>query len=121
MINEVSQLSDEHRSKAMVEMIKTAITDPIARKKYVNKTIWTTIPSFSACILTGNSEPPKDIGFRRRIIPIVFTEKDQYSKEEIIEFQKLFDERIKKELRYLGDFTANYIMEHQQELIIDRI
>ena len=114
VINEVSQLNDEHRTKAMVEMLKTAITDRIARKKYVNKTTWTTIPSFSACILTGNSTPPKDTGFRRRIIPIVFTEKDQYSKDEIIEFEKLFDERIKKELRYLGDFAVNYIMEHQQ-------
>jgi hypothetical protein len=56
----------------MVEMVKTAITDLIGRKKYVNKTIWTTIPSLSACILTGNSDPPKDVGFRRRIILIIF-------------------------------------------------
>jgi hypothetical protein len=33
------------------------------------------------------------------------------------EFEKLFDERIKKELRYLGDFAANYIMENQELLI----
>ena len=119
VINEVGQLNDEHKNKGLVEMFKTAITDRIARKKYVNKTIWTEIPSFSACILTGNSTPPKDTGFRRRIIPIVFTEKDQYSKDAIIEFEKLFDERIKHELRYLGDFTVNYIMEHQQELLIE--
>ena len=83
VINEVAQLNDENRNRDMVEMFKTAITDTIARKKFVNKTIYTEIPSFSPCILTGNSIPPSDTGFRRRIIPIVFTEKDQYSEDEI--------------------------------------
>ena len=106
VINEVAQLNDEHRNKGLVEMFKTAITDRIARKKYVNKTIWTEIPSFSACILTGNSNPPKDTGFRRRIIPIVFTENDQYSEDEIKEFEKLFDERIKKELKISWRFRS---------------
>ena len=119
VVNEVGQLNDEHRNKDMVEMIKTAITDLNARKKFVNKTIYTDIPSFSPCILTGNSVPPNDTGFKRRIIPIIFTEKDQYSEVEIKEFEKLFHERVKHELRYLGDFAVNYIMEHQQELLLD--
>lgn len=118
VINEVGQLNDD-KYKDMVEMFKTAITDPVARKKFVNKTNYTDIPSFSPCILTGNPTPSTDTGFRRRIIPIVFTEKDQYSEDEIKEFKKLFNERIKKELKYLGDFTANYIMKHQQLLLDD--
>jgi len=117
VINEVAQLNDENRNKDMVEMYKTAITDTNARKKFVNKTTYTDIPSFSPCILTSNSIPPSDTGFRRRIIPIVFTEKDQFSAEEIEDFKKLFDQRIKHELRYLGDFTANYIMEHKEFLL----
>ncbi|HET6715860.1 MAG TPA: hypothetical protein VFG90_01930, partial [Nitrososphaeraceae archaeon] len=117
-INEVSNLNDENRNKGMVEMVKAAVEDTIARKKYVNGD-YTEIPSFSACILTGNSSPPKDTGFRRRIIPIEFTQKDQYSEDEMKEFEKLFDERVKKELRYLGDFAAYYIMEHQQELLVE--
>ncbi|HSF51546.1 MAG TPA: hypothetical protein VLA74_12355 [Nitrososphaeraceae archaeon] len=117
VINEVAQLNDEYRNKEMIEMIKTSITDLISRKKFVNKTIYTEIPSFSPCILTGNSAPPSDTGFRRRIIPIVFTEKDQYSNKEIEDFKKLFDERIKKELSVLGDFTANYILENQSLLL----
>ena len=116
VINEVTQLNDDNHNN-MVEMFKTAITDTIARKKFVNKTIYTDIPSFSPCILTGNSIPPSDTGFRRRIIPIVFTEKDQYSKDEIKDFENLFEQRIKKELRVLGDFTVNYIMENQEILI----
>ncbi|HJT83420.1 MAG TPA: bifunctional DNA primase/polymerase [Nitrososphaeraceae archaeon] len=118
VINEVSQLSDDHRKKDVVEMIKATVTDIIGRKKYVNKTTWTIIPALSPCILTGNSTPPKDTGFRRRIIPIVFTEQDQYSSTEMLEFKKIFDDRIKKEFRYLGDFAANYGMENQQ-IIID--
>ena len=35
------------------------------------------------------------------------------------DFKELFDQRIKHELQYLGDFTVNYIMEHQQELLLD--
>ena len=118
VINEVAQLNDENRYREMIEMIKTAVTDTIARKKFVNKTIYTDIPSFSPCILTSNSSPPSDTGFRRRIIPIVFTENDQYSEDEMKDFKELFDQRVKHELRYLGDFTVNYIMEHQ-ELLLD--
>ena len=116
IINEVGQLNDD-KYNDMVEMFKTAITDTIARKKFVNKTNYTDIPSFSSCILTGNPIPPYDTGFRRRIIPIVFTEKDQYSNDEINSFENLFDNRIKNELKILGDFTVNYVMENQEILI----
>lgn len=116
VINEVGQLNDD-RYRDIVEMFKTAITDPIARKKFVNKTIYTDIPSFSPCILTGNPIPPYDTGYRRRTISIIFTEKDQYSVDKKEEFKNLFTERIKNELQYLGNFTVNYIMEHQDLLI----
>jgi hypothetical protein len=116
VINEVAQLNDENRHKDIIEMIKTAITDLVARKKFVNKITYADIPSFSPCILTGNSIPPSDTGFRRRIIPIVFTEKDQYSAEEIEDFQKLFDQRIINELCYLGDFAVNHIMYKENPL-----
>jgi hypothetical protein len=117
VINEVAQLNDENRNRDIVEMIKTAVTDTNARKKFVHKTIYTDIPSFSSCILTSNSIPPSDTGFRRRTIPIIFTEKDKYSAEDMKEFKKLFDQRIKNELQYLGNFTANYIIEHQELLL----
>lgn len=117
VINEVAQLNDENRNKDMVEMIKTAVTDLNARKKFVNKTIYTDIPSFSPCILTSNSIPPTDTGFRRRVIPVIFTEKDQYSEDEMKDFTELFDQRVKHELRYLGDFTVDYIIEHQELLL----
>ncbi len=116
VINEVAPLNDD-KYRDMVEMIKTAITDTIARKKFVNKTMYIDIPSFSPCILTGNSIPPMDTGFRRRIIPIIFTEKDQYSEKEVKDFKNLFEQQIKDGQRILGDFTVNYEMENQEILI----
>ena len=70
-INESGALSDDSKYyKNLIEMIKTAIEGPIARSKFVHKTIYTEIPSFCACIFTSNSAPPYGIGFRRRIIAI---------------------------------------------------
>jgi hypothetical protein len=118
VINEVSHLSDIRTGKKMVEMIKLSIAGLISRKKFgINKTNWTAIPSLSACILTANNAPPDDKGLKRRIISIDFTEDDKYSNEEIAEFDKIFKEQIKKELRYFGDFAVNYIMENQHILI----
>ena len=109
VINESGALSDDSKYyKNLIEMIKTAIEGPIARSKFVHKTIYTAIPSFCACIFTSNSAPPSDIGFRRRIIAISFTQKDEYTLEEITEFEKLLNHRV-SELKILGDFAANYI------------
>jgi hypothetical protein len=119
VINEVAQLSDD-KYKDLLEMFKTAITDIVARKKFVNKTAYTDILSLSPCILTGNSTPPTDTGFRRRIIPIVFTQNDQYSEDEIKVFKNLFEIQIKKELKILGDFTVNYLMENKEILTEDK-
>jgi len=119
VINESGALSDDFKYyKNLTEMIKTAIEGPIARSKFLHKTIYTEIPSFCACILTSNSAPPSDIGFRRRIIAIPFTQKDEYTLEEITEFEKLLNQRI-AELKGLGDFAANYILEHQDLILLD--
>ena len=58
VINESGALSDDSKYyKNLIEMIKTAIEGPIARSKFVHKTIYTEIPSFCACIFTSNSAP----------------------------------------------------------------
>lgn len=93
-------------------MIKTSIEGRIARSKFIHKTTYIEIPSFRACILTSYSSLPSDIGFRRRIIAIPFTQKDKYSLEERAEFEKLLNERIKEDLKIVGDFVANYILSY---------
>jgi hypothetical protein len=118
VINESGGLSDDSKYyKNLIEMIKTAIEGPIARSKFLHKTIYTEIPSFCACIFTSNSAPPSDMGFRRRIIAIPFTQKDAYTVEERIEFEKLLNQRV-TELKVLGDFAATYIIKNQ-DLILD--
>jgi hypothetical protein len=117
-INESGAISDDSKyNKNLIEMIKTAIEGPIARSKFVHKTIYTEIPSFCACVFTSNSAPPSDIGFRRRIILIAFTKNDEYKVDEITEFEKLLNPRI-SELKAVGDFAASYILEHQ-DLLLD--
>ncbi|MGD1839204.1 MAG: hypothetical protein ACPKPY_14235 [Nitrososphaeraceae archaeon] len=74
VINEAGIFSDEfNRFNKNLEMLKTCITDKIDRSKFVKKSIYTEIPAFSACIITSNSAPPSDLGFRRRILSISFT------------------------------------------------
>lgn len=121
LINESGALSDESKYyKNLIEMIKTAIEGTIARSKFLHKTIYTEIPSFCACIFTSNSAPASDIGFRRRIIAIPFTQKVEYTVEERTEFEKLLNQRV-SELKVLGDFAANYILKNQDLILLDDI
>ena len=49
---------------------------------------------------------------------INFTQEDENSDEnQVREFEKLFNERIKHELTIVGNFAANYILENQQILL----
>ena len=41
----------------------------------------------------------------------------EYPEEEVKDFKNLFEQQIKNELRILGDFTVNYLMENQEILI----
>ena len=120
VINEAGSLSDEFNrfNKNLVEMLKTSITDKVARSKFVKKSIYTEIPAFNACIITSNSAPPSDLGFRRRILSILFTQEDEYSKEERKEFQKILNKQTIVNLKTLGNFTANYILKNQN-IILD--
>ena len=101
-------------------MIKTSIEGTVARSKFVHRTIYTEIPSLCACILTSNSAPPSDIGFRRRTVAIPFTQHDEYSLEEIKEFEKLLETKIKHELPIVGNFVANYILNNPDLLLTDK-
>ena len=68
--------------------------------------------------MTGNSSPPSDPAFKRRFVLINFTQEDENSDEnQVREFEKLFNERIKHELPLVGNFAANYILENQQILL----
>jgi hypothetical protein len=103
----------------MLEMVKNSIESRVARSKHVNKTIYTDIPALCPCILTSNPQPPKDPGLRSKIIPIVFTKEDSHSPEEKAAFDMLMPQRA-GQLKVLGDFSANYIINNQHILLKKR-
>jgi hypothetical protein len=115
-VNEVGSLGD-NRHRPLLEMFKTAIEGMTARSKFIRKTHYTNIPALAAGILTGNAQPPTDPAYRRRSIPICFTQADEHTQKEREEFDRLMNERVPKELKTLGDFAANYILDNQADLL----
>lgn len=120
VINETMLADDRmyYSNKNLLEMLKTSIEGTIARSKFVQKKFYSQIPSYCACVLTSNSPPPNDLGFRRRILTIPFTQNDLYNDKEKIEFQKLLNEVLKRDMPILGNFAVNYVMSNQN-IILD--
>ena len=114
LINEV-QLNDD-RQKQLVETLKHAIPNQTARSRLMSRSVAEHISALSPCILTSNDLPPQDPAFRRRIIPIYNSKEDEPSQAEIEQFNSLLQNGLDM-LGTLGDFTANYILEHQEILI----
>ena len=109
VINEVGDLSNPNYSH-MVEMIKNAIENETARSTFNRFGRFVSIRALSAVILTGNPAPPKDGGYRRKSLPIIFTVEDKYDREnEGKEFLDWLTRELDK-LEVLGSFTAHYIM-----------
>jgi hypothetical protein len=117
-VNEVGALNDD-RHRPLVEMFKNAIETQTARSKFIRKIIYTEIPALCGCILTGNTQPPSDSGYRRRIIPIQFTRDDEHTEQEIESFKRLMSDKVGPGLCVLGNFAANYILDNQRNLILD--
>jgi len=109
VINEVGDLSNPNYSH-MVEMIKSAIENETARSTFNRIGRFVSILALSAVILTGNPAPPKDGGYRRKSLPIIFTVEDKYDREkEGKEFLDWLTSQLDK-LIALGNFAANYII-----------
>ena len=113
-INEVSALADE-RHKKMLEMIKNSIETTVSRSKHIHKITYVDIPALCACVLTSNSQPPKDPGYLSRVIPFAFTKQDRHTDEERKDFDNLISQRGHL-LRIVGDFSANFIMKNPRVL-----
>jgi len=98
-------------------MFKNSSETRIARGRYFQKTDYKDIPAFSSCVLTGNPRPSSDSGFQSRIIPIAFTKEDEHSDMEKKEFKAFFTNEVIPNIGILGDFTANYVMNHPDCLL----
>jgi hypothetical protein len=114
LINEV-HLNDE-RQKQLVEAIKHAVQSQTARARLSSKSTAEYISALSPCILTSNNPPPEDPAFQRRIIPIYFSQEDEPTEEEREAFNTFLNDNIDS-LGTLGDFTINYILTNQRDII----
>jgi hypothetical protein len=81
-----------------------------------SKSVSEHISALSAAILTSNDSPPEDTAFRRRIVPIYYSKEDTPSQEEIKKFHTLLKTGLDT-LGILGDFAANYVLDHQEILV----
>lgn len=104
------------KSADMVEMFKNCIETREARgtvdRSNLEDQIWLALRYIS---FTSNAPPPKDPGFRAKIIGRVFTQKDRHSAEEkrqYFEFMKSNSHRF----RLLGNFALQYILAHPEVL-----
>ncbi len=114
VINEAGSLSDD-KHKEMVEMIKSAIEQRIARSKFKGKNRYEDIDALRSCIITANPAPPNDAAYKRKLVVVTYSEKDIYDKKAIDEFDKWFKPK-KHFLGTLGDFAADYVTKNPELL-----
>ena len=114
LINEV-QLNDD-RQKQLVEALKHAVQSQTARARLSTKSTAEFIAALSPCILTGNSPPPEDPAFQRRIIPYHYSQDDEPSQENREKFNKSLKNILDK-LGTLGDYAAKYILNNQESIL----
>jgi hypothetical protein len=118
LIDEAADLSNE-KKKNLVEMIKHAIQNEFSRGRFKSKHSWEDIGSLRTCIIVSNSAPPADSAYMRRFFSARFSEKEQLGKDEAKQFESWFNSTAVPRLRTLGDFSAKYVMSHQEILLGD--
>ena len=118
IVNECDALNDE-RNRNMLEMIKNCIETRVSRGKYASRTLYVDEPALSICILTSNSPFPSDLGFRSRIIYIVYDQDDRYWDEAQEKEFTAFMSTGRKHLKAYGDFVGRYILDNQRVLLTE--
>lgn len=113
VINEAGALSDE-KHKDIVEMIKSAIEQRIARSLFKGNR-YIDIDSLRSCIITANPAPPNDAAYKRKMVVVTFGENDIYDEQIIEAFNDWFRPK-KSVMGTLGDFAADYIMKNPETL-----
>ena len=98
----------------VVEMIKSAIEDVIARGRVVRNT-YIEIPALAPLVFTSNKYAPRDPGLLKRLILMVFS----YGEKIPLEKQKVFEEKVEtrfSKLSPIGYWVARKIVENPKLL-----
>ena len=93
----------------VLEVIKSAIEDIIARGKYV-RGVYTEIPALAPLSFTSNRYLPRDEGLLKRLYVITFSWGERRSKDQIKEFKEKMEPQFSK-LAAIGHWVAKKIME----------
>jgi hypothetical protein len=116
LIDEAGDLT-ESQNKNILEMIKHAVMNQISRGRFKSRNNWEDIEALKCCIIVSNDRPPSDPAYMRRLFSEHFSQKDQRDKNRAKEFEDWFRSTAAPALRTLGDFTARYMLSHQELLI----
>ena len=116
VVNEGEALFDK---PDLVEIIKHSIEGLIARQRFETKSTIREYPALSSLIITANHLRIADPALtQKRLIVLRYPISARQSPERIAEFKAKVSPRLPK-LRSLGQFVANYLIEHPEELTYD--
>lgn len=101
----------------LIEAMKHAVLGQIARTKLTAASEPVDIYALSPCIFTSNHQLPADPALRRRFLNYYYPKDDKPTEDEIRVFQSFLNNGLNS-LGVLGDFTINYLLQHQ-DLITD--
>jgi len=102
-----------------VEIIKHSVEGLIARQRFETKSTIREYPALSSLIITANHLRITDPALtQKRLIVLRYPISAQQSPERITEFKTKVSPRLPK-LEALGQFVANYLIEHPEELTYD--
>ena len=102
----------------LIEAIKHSVQGETARTRLTLTSKPIPIPALSPCIMTSNHSLPADSALRRRFLNFHYPKEDKPTKEEIAAFQSFLKPNWHL-LGILGDFTINYLLQHQEIIIND--
>jgi hypothetical protein len=116
VVNEGEALFDK---PDLVEIVKHSIEGLIARQRFETKSTIREYPALSSLIITANHLRITDPALtQKRLIVLRYPISARQSPERISEFKTKVSPRLPK-LRALGQFVANYLIEHPEELTYD--
>ena len=117
IINEPSAIFNK---KSLTEMMKTAVERTNARRKFEGNN-FNVILSLNPIQYTSNFSLPNVEGLSRRFLQLLFTHSEKKEDEEKEEFMKKYrmdqpTECLFHDLKFLADFTLEYIVNHPEIL-----
>lgn len=117
IINEPSGIFNK---KSLTEMMKTAVERTNARRKFEGNN-FNVILALNPIQYTSNFSLPNVEGLSRRFLQLLFTHSEKKTDDEKQAFMKKYhmdqpNECLFHDLKYLADFTLDYILKHPEVL-----